>query len=40
MVFVIVMGGLALIQSERNHCYWHGIENWAEWVDCVGKIKW
>jgi hypothetical protein len=39
-VFVVLMAGLALIQSVRNDCYWHGLDNWPSWVYCVGKIKW
>ena len=40
IVFVMVMAGLALFQSGRNGCYWHGMENWTAWVWCVGKIRW
>jgi hypothetical protein len=39
IVFLIVMAGLALYQSDRNGCYWHGLASWAKWVYCVGTIR-
>jgi hypothetical protein len=39
IVFLIVMGGLALFQADRNDCYWHGIAGWADWLYCVCVIR-
>ena len=35
MIFIVIMTGLAVIQSERNHCYWHGSENALPWLSCL-----
>jgi hypothetical protein len=29
------MAGLAVIQSERNHCSWHGSWNGLQWLTCL-----
>ena len=38
LVFLAIMAGVALFQSQRNHCYWHGDANWVEWVYCLIKL--
>jgi hypothetical protein len=37
LVFLIAMAAIAYIQSERNHCYWHGKAMWTDWVYCLIK---
>jgi hypothetical protein len=38
LIVVILLVGLAVLQSYRNHCYWHGRSQAADWVVCVTKI--
>lgn len=38
ILVVIVLVGLAVFQSNRNHCYWHGLSQAPEWVACVTRI--
>ena len=40
IVFLIVMAGFAVYQSDRNNCSWYGVANWANWVVCVGTVRW
>ena len=39
-LFIVLIAGFAFFQSERNDCYWHGMDNWPAWIYCVGKIRW
>ena len=38
VIAVILLVGLAVSQSYRNHCYWHGWSQAGEWVTCLAKI--
>jgi hypothetical protein len=42
MRFVIVILALlavgAVIQSHRNHCYWHGFKLSTAWAECLIRI--
>jgi hypothetical protein len=38
MVVVLVLIGLAVFQSNRNHCYWHGESQAADWVACLTRL--
>ena len=35
VVFVILMAGIGLFQTERNHCYWHGANYAIAWASCL-----
>ena len=38
VIVAILLIGLAVFQSYRNHCYWHGRSQAVEWFACVAKI--
>ena len=40
IVVAIITASLDIFQSERNDCYWHGMDNLPAWVYCVVEIRW
>jgi hypothetical protein len=38
LIVVILLIGLAVFQSYRNHCYWHGRSQAANWAACLTRI--
>jgi hypothetical protein len=37
LISVILLVGVVVVQSNRNHCYWHGLSQAADWVDCLTR---
>jgi hypothetical protein len=35
LISVILLVGVVVLQSYRNHCYWHGLSQAPEWVACL-----
>jgi hypothetical protein len=38
IVFIILMAGIGLVQSERNQCYWHGANSALDWASCLVRF--
>jgi len=38
VILVVLPIGLAVFQSYRNPCYWHGWSQAVDWVACLSKV--
>jgi hypothetical protein len=37
LISVILLVGVVVLQSNRNHCYWHGLAEAVDWVACLTR---